>query len=96
MVLLRGSILYCKLILTHVLCANIYVDDGVNADTLQQWFTRDLVIFSRLDLFRSGDMLTLFIYAYTVITSIFVGHIEEYDWKYWYYVGYDLICNVCN
>ncbi|XJO72796.1 hypothetical protein BDV3_003900 [Batrachochytrium dendrobatidis] len=62
-------------------------DDGVNADTLQQWFTRDLVIFSRLDLFRSGDMLTLFIYAYTVITSIFVGHIEEYDWKYWYYVG---------
>ncbi|EGF81196.1 hypothetical protein BATDEDRAFT_775, partial [Batrachochytrium dendrobatidis JAM81] len=62
--------------------ARTYEVPSKQEDTLQQWFTRDLVIFSRLDLFRSGDMLTLFIYAYTVITSIFVGHIEEYDWKY--------------
>ncbi|KAH6586482.1 hypothetical protein BASA50_000437 [Batrachochytrium salamandrivorans] len=62
-------------------------ENSANHESLQKLYTRDLVIFSQLDLFRSGDLLTLIICLYTVLSAILIGQIHNEHWRYLYYVG---------
>eukprot|EP00842_Homolaphlyctis_polyrhiza_P005785 jgi/Hompol1/6207/HPOL_004884-RA len=60
---------------------------GANAAVLQKYFSRDLVVFRHLDLFRSGDVLTLLVCSYTIISATLIGPIYDEPWRFWFYVG---------
>ncbi|KAJ3021085.1 phosphatidylethanolamine N-methyltransferase [Thoreauomyces humboldtii] len=60
---------------------------------LSKYFGRDLIVFQNLDWFRSTDLQTVVIAAYTVITALLIGSIDA-SWKFWFYVGQTLFWRV--
>lgn len=54
----------------------------------QTFFSRDLIIFQNLDLFRSSDLFTLLIVLYTVLLAWLMGPIQGGEsWKTWFFAG---------
>ncbi|KAJ3314935.1 phosphatidylethanolamine N-methyltransferase, partial [Blyttiomyces sp. JEL0837] len=63
-------------------------DKAHDRKILQTFFGRDLLVIRNFDWFRSSDLLTLFIWIYSIINAIVIGPIEstrleDRDWKLW-------------
>ncbi|TPX54600.1 phosphatidylethanolamine N-methyltransferase [Powellomyces hirtus] len=62
---------------------------GDSGSSLNKYFGRDLIVFQNLDWFRSTDLQTVAIVAYTCIAALAVGPVDC-PWKFWFYVGQTL------
>ncbi|KND02139.1 uncharacterized protein SPPG_02633 [Spizellomyces punctatus DAOM BR117] len=62
-------------------------------ELMGKYFRRDMTVFRNLDWFRSTDLQTITIAAYTVLAAILIGPIDG-TWKLWFYVGQTLFWRV--
>ncbi|KAI9011116.1 phospholipid methyltransferase-domain-containing protein [Gaertneriomyces semiglobifer] len=67
--------------------------DGRKRSVLRKYFGRDMITLKNLDLFRSTDVQTLVIAAYTAASALLVGPIDQ-PWKFWFYIGQTLLWRV--
>ncbi|KAJ3092628.1 phosphatidylethanolamine N-methyltransferase [Quaeritorhiza haematococci] len=66
---------------------------NLDREVLQLYFRRDLIVFKNFDWFRSSDLFSVAIAAYSIVVAFVIGSIDE-DWKLWFYVGQALFWRI--